>query len=115
MDLSAQVFPQVVGQADFTILTVPSTTALRGIHRFVDGVDNLGDENRISASPQLVTAARTAHANDQGALPEFGEQLFQVRLRNRLSLGNLSQAHGPLLIVQRQVQHRRDRVSAFGG
>jgi hypothetical protein len=60
VDLSAQVFPQVVGQADFTILTVPSTTTLRGIHRFVDGVDNLGDENRISASPQVLP--QTAYA-----------------------------------------------------
>ena len=86
MNLVAEILPEVVGQTDFTLLAITFAPALGRIQRFADGIDDLRNMDVTVAASQPVTAARAAHAADQLALAQFGEQLFDNEMSCRLEI-----------------------------
>ncbi|MOA44972.1 hypothetical protein D3C78_1673200 [compost metagenome] len=64
---------------------------------------------------QLVATTRPAYAADQVASAQLGEQLLEIGQGNTLTLGNIGKGHRPVLRMQRQIEHRGDGVTAFGG
>ena len=67
MNLIAQIQPQVVRQALFTVLTITTAIATGGIHRFVHRINHVGDIDLITATTQAITTTRTAHTGNQAA------------------------------------------------
>ena len=47
VNLVAEVTPQMVGQAHFTLLAIGGATTARGINRLVHRIDNLGHKNLV--------------------------------------------------------------------
>jgi hypothetical protein len=113
VNLQAQIAPQVVGQAGVALMAITLPLAFGGIDRFVHRIDHLGDLDALHVAGQLVTTARTTHAGHQIAAAQFGKKLFEVGQGDALALGDIGQGHGPVLRVQRQVEHGGHGVSAF--
>ena len=72
-------------------------------------------ETVSARSREVVAAAGAAHALDQAVAAQLAEQLLQVGQRNLLALGHAGQRHRALRAVHRDVDHRRDGESSFGG
>ena len=115
VNLLAQVVPQVMGQAAGLALAVLHAATAGGIHGLVDGTDHVhhGDIHRRAAEP--VATPGTPGALHQSALAQLGKQLLQVRERDALAPGYVGEGYGPLIVVDGQIQHGRDRVPALGG
>ena len=113
VNLQAQIAPQVVGQTGVALMAITLALAFGCIDRFVHRIDHLGDLDTLHVARQLVAAAWTADAGHQIAAAQFGEELFEVGQGDALALGDIGQGHGPVLRVQRQVEHGGHGVSAF--
>ncbi|CAI8939651.1 ESAT-6 protein secretion system EspG family protein [Pseudomonas serbica] len=113
VNLQAQIAPQVVGQAGVALMAITLALAFGRIDRFVHRIDHLGDLDTLHVARQLVAAAWTADAGHQIAAAQFGKQLLEVGQGDALALGDIGQGHGPVLRVQRQVEHGGHGVSAF--
>jgi hypothetical protein len=111
--LQAEVAPQVVGQAGIASMAIAKTLATRCVDRLVHGINYLSHLNALHLARQLIAATRATHTGNQAAAAQFGKQLLKVGKRNALALGNIGQGHGPVLCVQRQIEHRSYGVTAF--
>src|SRR5580704_7602347 len=117
MDLVAQFFPQIMGQ---TSAAVDAAAGYRaggtsdGVDRLVDSQDDVGDARVVAMMRQQIAAARAAHALDQTAAAQLGEQLLEIRQRNLLPLGDFGKAHRLAIAVPRQIDHCHDRIAALG-
>src|SRR5438094_6298691 len=63
---------------------------------------------------QEIAAARPAHAVDKAALAQLGEELLEIGQRNLLPRGDVGERHRPLAAALGEIDHRHDRVAAFG-
>ena len=95
MDLVAELFPQIVGEAAALVAGAAgrrARRAARGADRLVDREDDVGDARPVGAVRQEIAAARAAHALDQPADAQLGEELLEIGERDLLALGDLGQA-----------------------
>src|SRR4051794_16547758 len=117
VDLIAQLFPKIVGQTSAAIAAAADrrtgATSNRP-DRLVDGGDDVGDPRLVAAVRQQITAARAAHAFNQPAAAQLGEELLQIAERDFLPLGNLGERHRAAIAMLRQIDHRHHRIAAFG-
>ncbi len=67
------------------------------------------------AARQPIAAAGTAHAFDEAVPAELAEELLEVGQRNLLPLGDAGQRDRGIGAVHRDVDHRGDGESSFGG
>src|SRR5215813_3948720 len=81
------------------------------LHRAQDRPDR--DVARIPR--QMVPAGGAALGNEEPGALERQEYLLEIALRNRLPLGDLLDGNQSALALQREIEHRLDRVLAFGG
>ena len=118
MDLCAQVFPKVMGDAASAARHTTARRAVggaaRGADRLVDRQDNVRHDHLARLSGQPVTAARSTHALDQTALAQAREQLLKIAERDFLTRRDFSQGDGPIGPVFRQIGHRHDCVTSLG-
>ena len=115
VDLVAQVIPEGMGQAALAITAVLATPATGEFDPLVNGADDVGDGDLGRGLAQIVAAPRATHATDELLATQGGEELLQIRQGDALIDGDVGQGHGPLALVEGQVEHGRDRVSALGG
>src|SRR5689334_21966512 len=81
MDLVAELFPEVMGQAARLAAATPrrrAGRAARGSNRLVDGKDDIGDAGLVRAMAKEIATARPAHALDQTGDPQLGEKLLEI-------------------------------------
>ena len=81
MDLLAQFFPKIMGDAARAGLGAALGTvgaASCGRDRLIYRNNDVGDAKLARRPRQAIAAARTAHAGDQPAPPKLGEELFQI-------------------------------------
>ncbi len=72
----------------------PRACAARGVQRLVHGDDDRRRWIASAGSREPVAAAGTAHALDQAAPAQAGEQLFEIGQGDLLARGDLGQADG---------------------
>ena len=114
VDLHGEVRPQFVGETGLAVLTVAGTPTPRRVDALAHRTDHIGDAQLLGIMPQAVAASRTAHALHESGASQPAEQLFQVGLRNALSVGDVGERRRPLVRVQRDIEYCRDGVSPLG-
>ena len=82
---------------------------------FVDGLDDVGHGDVLSATTQRIPAARTARGLHELGPAQLAEQLLQVRERDLLALADGGERNRPLVLAQGEVQHGGNGKTAFGG
>ena len=96
-------------------MTASEPLAARGVDRFIDGIDHLGDLNTRHVTRELIAATRPTHTGDQTAAPQLGEQLFEIGQADALALGDAGQRDRTIFLPQGEVEHRSDCEASFGG
>src|SRR5437867_7213697 len=90
-DLVAQFLPQIVGKTSAAVAAAADRRARAAAHRMerlVDRNDDVGDPRLVAVVREEIAAAWPAHAADQPAATQFGEQLFEVGQRDLLPGGD---------------------------
>ena len=72
-------------------------------------------ETVVGVAREVIAAARAAHAVDQPVAAQLAEQLLEVGQRDLLALGDAGERHRAVGAVHREVDHRRDGETSFGG
>jgi hypothetical protein len=62
MYLLAQILPQMMSQAGFSVIAVALTITVSDVYRFVYCIDDLRDKNAVAAASKPITATGTANA-----------------------------------------------------
>ena len=89
-------------------------TFLRWHERSFEGCDDVGQADGRGWSRQGVAATGAAVTSYQRRAPERQQQLFQVGLRDALTLSDLGGVHGPLAVPASDFNHGvRDIVGAL--
>src|ERR1041384_1860623 len=117
MDLVAQLFPQIVRQTSAPVDAAAGNRSGGTSHRMdrlVDGSDDVADARIVAIICQEVAATRPAHALDQAVAPQFGEELFEVRQGNLLSIGDIGKADRGAITMAREIDHRHDGIAGLG-
>src|SRR5690606_26437012 len=110
-----QIRPQIVRQTDIPMLTVALAQATGRVHRVVNRLNDLRHIDSCRPTGQAITATRPAHTLNQLAAAQLGEQLLQIGHRYALAQRYVRQRDGALILVEGQVQHCCNRITAFGG
>ena len=122
MDLLTQIFPQIMGDATRARLGAAlgaAGLAAGGSDGFVHRQNDVGNAQFARRARQAIAATGAAHAGDQPAAPQLGEQLFQIGKRDVLPRGDVGQRHRAGVGfdvggIAGQVGHGHDRVSSLG-
>lgn len=109
-----QSHPQIVGEAALAVLAILLAAAAGQIHALVHAVDDACDADGPGLQGQHIAAPPPAHAFDQLVVTQTAEQLLQVGPGDALAPGDIRQPDRPLLLVQGQVQHGGNGVTASG-
>src|SRR6266851_5029764 len=117
MDLVAELFPEIMGEAARLAAAAADGCArrtARGADRLVDGEDDVGDARIVGAVAEEIAAAGSAHALDQTGGAQLGEKLLEIGQRDLLPLGDLGERDRAALAVLGEIDHRHHRVASLG-
>ena len=78
VNLSGEVFPQVMGQTSFSLMTVAFALTIGHVNGLIDRVDDFSDKDLLAAPGQSIAAAGATRAGDKLLPPQFSEQLLQI-------------------------------------
>jgi hypothetical protein len=114
--MPAEIVPQVVGQAALAAghAAARKRGAAHRLERLVDRRDDVGDAGPGRRLGQAIAAAGTAHALDQPAAAQAGEQLFEIRQGDVLALSDVVERDRLLSAPLGEVGHGHDRIAALG-
>ena len=84
------------------------------VDRFVDRENDIRDARIVAVMNQQIAAARAAHAFDEPATAQLGEELLEEGQRNFLALGDFGKADRRTIAVAREIDHRHHGIAALG-
>src|SRR5262249_51446737 len=113
IDPTRQVRPQIVGYADEAVLTIPRTAAARRVDALADRTDDLRDADARRWLRQRIAATWAPQTVHEARPLQLAEQLFEIGLGNALTRGDVGECYRSRGAVQREIEHRRDRIAAF--
>jgi len=115
-DVRVEVRPQLVRHAALAvILATLASAALGRVDRLVDRDNDVGDGNHLGTTRKTIAAAGTAHAFDEAMAAQLAEELFEIRQGDLLPLRHPGKRDRAFRAVHRDIDHRRDGESSFGG
>ena len=83
--------------------------------RTIDGGHDLGQQDLVGRTRQHVSAAHSAFGSDESGALEGEQNLFEVRLRERCSLGDVAnRSRSCFVVAERERKERSTRIIASG-
>src|SRR5262249_44223050 len=115
--LIAKLFPEIVRGAAGPIAAAPDWraggTACR-TDRLGGGKKDVGDAGLAAGMGEKIAAPWAAHALDESAFAQHREELFKIRQRDLLPLGDLGKRNWSASAVLCEVDHRHHGIAALG-